>query len=86
MSKVQADFLGKRYKKEKRGHESLAWYKEEAFIYFNQALWRHLRHKNDYGKMICFGIDFKNYSSFSKLINPNKKFIRLEQDNKYFYF
>ena len=36
--KFKPDFLDKIYKKEKRGHDSQAQYKEEEFIYVNQAL------------------------------------------------
>ena len=36
--------------------------------------------------MICFGEDFKNYPLFSKWINSNEKFVRLNRDNDYFFF
>ena len=36
--KLKPDFLGKRYKEDKRGYDEQKQYKEEAFIYVNQAL------------------------------------------------
>ena len=84
--KLKLNFLEKRYEENKSGYDSVTWYEEEASVAVNQALGRLLRHKDDYGIMICFGVDFKNYSLFSKWINPNKKLIRLNGDNDYSYF
>ena len=85
--KLKKDFLDERNKNNNIGYDSKDWYREEAYIAVNQSLGRLIRHKNDYGIMICFGIEFNRNSLFSEWIKPNEESIRLfnkESDNKYY--
>ena len=85
--KLKKDFLDERNKNNNIGYDSKDWYREEAYIAVNQSLGRLIRHKNDYGIMICFGIEFNTNSLFSEWIKPNEESIRLfnkESDNKYY--
>ena len=75
-------FLAEKYDNE---YDSRKWYREEAYIAVNQALGRLIRHKNDYGIMICFGREFTNNSLFSEWIKPNKNIIRMKEDNGAYY-
>lgn len=86
---LKKDYLDERHKKENKNFNGWKWYKEEAINAVNQSLGRLIRHKNDYGIMICFGIDFSRRGiHFSKWINDNisqNSFIRLkENDINYF--
>ena len=86
---LKKDYLDKKSKIENNDFNGWKWYKEEAINAVNQSLGRLIRHKNDYGIMICFGIEFSQYDiQFSKWINDNisqKSYIRLkENDINYF--
>ena len=84
--KLKKSFLDEKNEKEDTGYSSKDWYREEAYIAVNQSLGRLIRHKNDYGIMICFGKEFTRNSLFSEWIKPNEESIRLynESDNKYY--
>ena len=87
--KLKTDYLDKKSKIEKNNFNGWNWSKEEAINTVNQSLGRLIRHKNDYGIMICFGIEFSKYGiQFSKWINDNiskESYIILkENDINYF--
>ena len=85
--KLKKDFLDERNKNNNIGYDSKDWYREEAYIAVNQSLGRLIRHKNDYGIMICFGNEFNRNSLFSEWIKPNEESIKLFNegyDNKYY--
>ena len=70
--KLKINFLNEKYEKEKKGLKGWEWFKEDAMIAVNQSLGRLIRNKNDYGIMICFGIELKyNSNLFSKWIKNN---------------
>ena len=76
------DFLDKR----KRKFDGDEWYREEAMNAVNQSLGRLLRNKNDYGIMICIGIEFyNNEHKLSKWIRNNKKQLWLKENNKTYF-
>ena len=80
------DFLDKRNKIKNNGFAGDIWYKEEAMNAVNQSLGRLLRHKDDYGIMICFGIEFfYNIEKLSKWIQKNKNQLWLKDNNKMYY-
>jgi regulator of telomere elongation helicase 1 len=86
---LKKDYLDKKSKIENNDFNGWKWYKEEAINAVNQSLGRLIRHKEDYGIMICFGNEFSQYGiKFSKWINDNiskKSFIKLkENDRDYF--
>jgi len=86
---LKKDYLDQKNKLENNDFDGWRWYREEAINAVNQSLGRLIRHKNDYGIMICFGIEFsKRGIQFSKWINDNisqKSFIKLkENDINYF--
>ena len=83
--KLKRDFIDERFENNISEYDSNRWYKEEAYNAVNQALGRLIRHKNDYGIMICFGIEFKKNSLFSKWIKPNEQIIRLKENDNAFY-
>ena len=54
----------------------------------NQSLGRVIRNKDDYGIMICFGIEFiikKNLLLFSKWIKDNISIVELKENNEEYY-
>ena len=55
---LKRDFLDEINKKEQRGFGGKEWYREDAMNAVNQSLGRLIRNVNDYGIMICFGIEF----------------------------
>ena len=80
------DFLDKRNKIKDSGFTGDIWYKEEAMNAANQSLGRLIRHKDDYGIMICFGIEFYyNIDKLSKWIRKNKNQLWLKDNNKMYY-
>ena len=80
------DFLDKRNKIRNNGFTSDIWYKEEAMNAVNQSLGRLLRNKDDYGIMICFGIEFfYNIDKLSKWILKNKNQLWLKKNNEIYY-
>ena len=86
---LKKDYLDEKCKMENNKFNGWKWYREEAINAVNQSLGRLIRHKNDYGIMICFGIEFSERSiKFSKWINDNisqKSYIKLkENDINYF--
>ena len=86
---LKRDYLDQKYKMQKKNFNGWKWYKEEAINAVNQSLGRLIRHKEDYGIMICFGVEFsKRGIQFSKWINDNishKSYIKLkENDINYF--
>jgi len=83
------EYLDQKYKMKNNNFNGWKWYREEAINAVNQSLGRLIRHKNDYGIMICFGIEFSERNiKFTKWINDNisqNSFIRLkENDINYF--
>ena len=84
--KLKKNFLDEKNEKEDTGYSSKDWYREEAYIAVNQSLGRLIRHKNDYGIMICFGKEFTRNSLFSEWIKPNEESIRLYNENDYKYY
>ena len=86
---LKKDYLDQKHRIENNNFNGWKWYKEEAINAVNQSLGRLIRNKNDYGIMICFGIEFSERRiQFSKWINDNisqKSYIRLkENDTNYF--
>jgi len=86
---LKKDYLDEKCKMENNNFNGWKWYREEAINAVNQSLGRLIRHKNDYGIMICFGIEFSERSiKFSNWINDNisqKSYIKLkENDINYF--
>ena len=70
--KLKKDFLDEKYEKDKKGLTGWEWYREEAMIAVNQSLGRVIRSINDYGIMICIGIELKNNKFlFSNWIKNN---------------
>ena len=84
--KLKKDFLDEKFKKEKKGYKGWEWYREEAMVAVNQSLGRLIRNKDDYGIMICFGIEFEiNKNLFSYWIKKNISYKNLsENDNEYY--
>ena len=78
-------FLEEKNKNGISEYNSNQWCKEEAFIAINQSLGRLIRHKDDYGIMICFGNEFKDNSLFTEWIKQNEKIIQLKDNNKEYY-
>ena len=83
--RLKWNFLEEKYLTDKSGYSSRDWYREEAFNAVNQALGRLIRHKDDYGIMICIGTEFREKSVFSKWIEPNIQSIRMKEDNGNYY-
>ena len=84
--KLKIDFLDQKYKKERKGLNGWEWYREEGMISVNQSLGRLIRNKDDYGIMICFGIEFKNsLLLFSKWIKNNISCVNLNENNEDYY-
>ena len=70
---LKREYFDQRNKKKKNGFDGWIWYREEAMNAVNQSLGRLIRHVNDYGIMICFGIEFSyNISYLSKWIRKHK--------------
>ena len=84
---LKRDFLDQANSKNNNGFDGKEWYREDAMNAVNQALGRLLRNINDYGIMICFGIEFsKNMRYFTKWIrNNNLDVIRLKENNQNYY-
>ena len=84
---LKREFLDKRNKIEKNGLTGQEWYTEDALNAVNQSLGRVIRHINDYGIMICFGIEFSyNIRYLSKWIRRNVNIIqRLNENDKFYY-
>ena len=87
---LKKDYLNQKYKMEKnKNFNGWKWYREEAINAVNQSLGRLIRNKNDYGIMICFGIEFSERNiKFSKWINDNisnDSFIRLKENDKNYF-
>ena len=63
------------------------WYEADAMINVNQSLGRVIRHKNDYGVMICIDERF-TYGSIKKLFSNwfSKKLeiINLKENDNYY--
>ena len=68
---LKRDFLDERYDNGLSKYDRDEWYREEAYVAVNQALGRLIRHKDDYGIMICFGMEFGKKALFSKWIEKN---------------
>ena len=84
--KLKKDFLDEKYKKDKKGYNGWQWYREEAMVAVNQSLGRLIRNKDDYGIMICFGIEFeKNINLFSKWIKKNISCENLSENDEQYY-
>ena len=84
---LKKDFLDERNKRENIGFDGWKWYKEEAINAVNQSLGRLIRNINDYGIMICFGIEFSyNIQYLSKWIKNNKMAIIVLKENDNYYF
>ena len=86
--KIKMDFLDEKYEKECEGLKGWQWYSEEAMVAVNQSLGRVIRNKDDYGIMICFGIEFiikKNLLLFSKWIKDNISIVELKENNEEYY-
>ena len=84
---LKREFLNQRNKLERNGFDGSEWYREEAMNAVNQSLGRLIRHINDYGIMICFGIEFSyNICRLSKWIKNNKieNMRRKENDQTYY--
>ena len=83
---IKRDFLDKRNKEEKNGFSGKEWYREDAMNAVNQALGRLIRNVNDYGIMICFGIEFtKNMRYFTKWMRNNIEIVNLNEDDQNYY-
>ena len=84
---LKRDFLDQANSKNNNGFDGREWYREDAMNAVNQALGRLLRNINDYGIMICFGIEFsRNMRYFTKWIrNNNLDLIRLKENNQNYY-
>ena len=84
---LKRDFLDELNKKEQRGFGGKEWYREDAMNAVNQSLGRLIRNVNDYGIMICFGIEFlydKKY--LTKWIgNNNIEILNSKKNNKDYY-
>ena len=84
--KLKKDFLDEKYEKEGKGLKGWDWYREEAMVAVNQSLGRVIRNINDYGIMICFGIELKNNKFlFSNCIKNNISCIELNEDDESYY-
>ena len=84
---LKKDFLDERNKRENIGFDGWKWYREEAINAVNQSLGRLIRNINDYGIMICFGIEFSyNIRYLSKWIKNNKMPIIVLKENDNYYF
>ena len=74
---LKREFLDKKNKIEKNGFTGQEWYREDAINAVNQSLGRLIRNINDYGIMICFGIEFSyNIRYLSKWIRRNVNIIQ----------
>ena len=84
---LKRDFLDEVNKYEKNGFDGNEWYREDAMNAVNQSLGRLIRNVNDYGIMICFGIEFTyNMRYFTKWIrNNNLEIIFSKENNKDYY-
>ena len=89
--KLKMDFLDEKFEKEKKGYKYKGykgwdWYREEAMVVVNQSLGRLLRNKEDYGIMICLGIEIKNnIFLFSNWIKNNIICVELNENNDDYY-
>ena len=84
---LKKNFLDEKSKKEKNNYDGKKWYREEALNAVNQSLGRLLRNKNDFGIMICFGIEFSyNIHYLTKWIRNNSiKVVRLKENDETYY-
>ena len=84
---LKREFLTQRCKKERNGFDGHQWYTQEAMNAVNQSLGRLIRNVNDYGIMICFGIEFLKVSQyFCKWIKSNvRNNIKLKENDNKFY-
>ena len=84
--KLKKDFLDEKFKKEKKGYRGWQWSREEAMVAVNQSLGRLIRNKDDFGIMICFGIEFDNNKNlFSNWIKKNISYKNLSENDNEFY-
>ena len=86
--KKKLEYLDKKAKNEKKYFNSRnKWYEVDAMINVNQSLGRVIRHKNDYGIMICIDKRFTFYSIkklFSNWISENIEIKSLKENDIYF--
>ena len=83
---LKREFLNQRCKKEKNGLDGRQWYTQDAMNAVNQSLGRLIRNINDYGIMICFGVEFLKVSQyFCKWIKSNQRIIKLKENDIKFY-
>ena len=84
---LKRNFFDEKSIKERNNYNGKKWYTEEAMNAVNQSLGRLLRNKNDFGIMICFGIEFSyNIQYLTKWIRQNSiKFIRLQENDQAYY-
>ena len=84
--RLKMNFLDEKIKNGKKGLIGWNWYREEAMTVVNQSLGRLLRNKNDYGIMICLGIELKNNKFlFSNWIKNNMLCVELDKNNEKYY-
>ena len=84
---LKMDLLNVKNNKRKINFEGRKWYKEEAMNAVNQSLGRLIRNINDYGIMICFGVEFLEHIGYlTKWIRNNKIEIVSLNDNEEKYF
>ena len=85
--RLKRDFLTERCKKERNGFDGRQWYEQDAMNAVNQSLGRLIRNVNDYGIMVCFGVEFLRVSQyFCKWIKSNgQNIIKLKENDKKFY-
>ena len=84
---LKRTFFDEKNIKEKNNYDGKKWYREEAMNAVNQSLGRLLRNKNDFGIMICFGIEFSyNIQYLTKWIRNNSiKVLRLKENDEIYY-
>ena len=84
---LKRNFFDEKSIKERNNYDGKKWYKEDALNAANQSLGRLLRNKNDYGIMICFGIEFSyNIQYLTKWIRNNSvKVLRLKENDETYY-
>ena len=84
---LKRTFFDEKNIKEKNNYDGKKWYREEAMNAVNQSLGRLLRNKNDFGIMICFGIEFSNNIQYlTKWIRNNSiKVLRLKENDEIYY-
>ena len=84
---LKRNFFNEKSIKERNNYDGKKWYKEDALNAVNQSLGRLLRNKNDFGIMICFGVEFSyNIQYLTKWIRNNSvKVLTLKENDETYY-